>query len=41
MRKAHALVFASAMVASGLGLSAVRAQQRSSTATVVVYKSPT
>jgi len=41
MRKAHALVLASVIVASGLGLSAIRAQQRSSTSTVVVYKSPT
>jgi hypothetical protein len=41
MRTTHALVLVSAIVASGFGLSAIRAQQSSSAGTVVVYKAPT
>jgi hypothetical protein len=41
MRTTHVLVLASALVASGLGFSAIRAQQKSAAGTVVVYKSPT
>ena len=39
MRKTHLIVLASGVMASGLGLSAIRAQQRNTPPAVVVYKS--
>jgi len=42
MRGTHAFVLATAIVATGLGVSAIRAEQKSSSLTlVVVYKPPT
>lgn len=42
MRGTHAFVLATVIVATGLGVSAVRAQQKASPRpTIVVYKPPT